>query len=263
LNIVVCIKQVPDPEGPPSAFAVEVEAKRVVPRGIPPVISPFDENALEAALRTNEKYGGTVTLISMGNNISQAVMLKALATGADELLLLEDEILDRENLDSFATASLLAAAIRKHGAFDLILTGRQASDTNAGEVGLGIAQMLDIPAVTLARKIEVSDGTAQVERVLPEGHEEVKVSLPALITVSHEIGELRYPRMADIKAAKELPQTKWSASDLDVDPLNLGRTELLEVFTPMRERQCLLVEGETPEERGERLAMELRKANLL
>jgi len=263
LKMIVCVKQVPDPEGPASAFTVEEANLRVVPRGIPPVISPFDENALEAALRLKEAVGGSITLLSMGANLSQAVMLKALATGADELLLVDDPALDRERLDGFATAALLAAAIRKHGPCDLVLTGRQASDTNGAQVGVGIAAMLGIPAVTLARKVEAADGCLRVERVLPEGYESVSLPLPALVTVSHEVGELRYPRMADIKASKELPQTKWGAADLDSDPAALGRLKMVRLASPVRERDCHLIEAGSPAEAGERLALQLRQEKLV
>ncbi len=263
LKIIVCAKQVPDPEGPPSAFVVDEGAMRVTPRGIPPVLSPFDENALEGALRLKEAEGAFITLLSLGTNISQAVMLKALATGVDELLLADDALFDRERLDSFGAASLLAAAIRKHGPFDLILTGRQASDTNAGQVGLGVATLLGVPAVTLARSLKREEAALLVERVLPEGYETVRVPLPAVVTVSHEVGELRYPRMADIKAAKELPQTKWGADDLGGGAAAAPRVKMLGLASPVRERDCWMVEADTPEEAGQRLALKLREAKLL
>ncbi len=263
LKIIVCAKQVPDPEGPPSAFEVDAAAAKVTPRGIPPVLSPFDENALEAALRLKETVGAHITLMSAGTNLSQAVMLKALATGADGLVLADDALFDRERLDSFGTASLLAAAIRKHGEFDLVLTGRQASDTNAGQVGLGIAALLGLPAVTLARSLKLEDGALFVERILPEGYETVQVPLPAVVTVSHEVGELRYPRMADIKAAKALPQAKWGAADLGGESIAAGRVKMLGLTSPVRERDCWMVQADTPEEAGERLALKLREAKLL
>ncbi len=263
LKIIVCVKQVPDPEGPPSAFEVDEANRRVTPRGIPPVISPFDENALEAALRLRETVGATITLLSLGTNISQAVMLKALATGTDGLILLDDPLFDREKLDSYGTASLLASAISKYGAYDLVLTGRQASDSNAGQVGLGIASLLGVPAVTLARSITAEDGALLVERVLPEGYEKVRVSLPAVVTVSHEVGELRYPRMADIKAAKELPQTKWGVADMNGEAAAARRVKMLGLACPVRERDCWMVQADTPEEAGERLALKLREAKLL
>ncbi|OFW59379.1 MAG: hypothetical protein A2W01_08915 [Candidatus Solincola sediminis] len=263
LKIIVCAKQVPDPEGPPSAFEVDAVNARVTPRGIPPVLSPFDENALEAALKLKETAAAHITLMSAGSNLSMAVMLKALATGADELVLIDDALFDREKLDSFATASLLSAAIRMHGDFDLVLTGRQASDTNAGQVGLGIAALRGLPAVTLACSLKLEGDALLVERVLPEGYETVRVPLPAIVTVSHEIGELRYPRMADIKAAKGLPQMKWGASDFNGEAATARRVKMIGVESPVRERNCQIVQADTPEEAGERLALALREAKLL
>ena len=133
MNIVVCIKQVSDPEAPASAYKIDAESKRVILKGIPPVLSPFDENALEAALRIKDAHDSKVTVISMGRNLSKTVLMKSLAAGADELLLLEDVAF--EEMDSYATAFILASAIRKSGQYALILTGREAADTNAGVVG--------------------------------------------------------------------------------------------------------------------------------
>ena len=189
-------------------------AKKVTPKGIPPVLSPFDENALEAAIRVKEAAGGTVTMLSVGSNLSRAVMLKALASGADKLVTVDDASCDQEGLDPFATASVLAAAVRKLGPFDLILTGRQAADTNAGQVGLGLAQLLGIPAVSVAGKVEVTDGKVRIETMLPDGYQVVEASLPLLVTVSHEVGDLRYPSLMAIKQAKTLPTEALKPADL-------------------------------------------------
>ena len=263
LNILVCAKQVPDPEGPPSAFEVDSSSLKVTPKGIPPVLSPFDENALEAAVRLKEVCGGSVTLLSAGSGLSKAVMLKALASGADRLVTLDDASFDREKLDSYATASLLAAAVRKLGGFDVILTGRQAADTNAGQVGLGLAQLLDIPAIPVARKVEVIDGRVRVETVLPDGYEVVEADLPVLVTVSHEVGDLRYPSLMAIKQAKNLPTETFSLADLEMDAAGLGLTELVELTPPSRERRCRLVEGDNPEDAGARLAAVLKEDKVI
>jgi electron transfer flavoprotein beta subunit len=263
LRIIVCAKQVPDPEGPPASFEVDAAEKRVIPRGIPPVINPFDENALEAAIRIKESLDASITLLSLGKGISRAVILKAMAAGADQSLLLEGDEFDAALLDSYATASLLATAIAKHGDFDLILTGRQASDTNAGQVGLGIAAILGIPAVTLAQKVEVTDGRVRVERVLPDGYEEVEAPLPALVTVSGEVGDLRYPSLQAIRAARELPQKVLGPSDLGLDPTSLRKLALIGMAAPSRERSCIIIDGDTAEEAGAKLALALRQDKVI
>jgi electron transfer flavoprotein beta subunit len=262
LKVIVCLKQVPDPEGPPASYKVDPYSMKVIPTGIPPVVSPFDENALEMAIRLKEATGAHVTLLTLGMGISQAVILKALACGADETLILEDEAFDRDLMQAVSTASLLACAIRKRDPYDLILCGRQASDTNAGQVGLGLAQMLGIPALNLIRRIEIDGATARVERVLPHGYEVIDLSLPALFTVGSEAGDLRYPSLADIKQAKQKPQTTWNALDLQVGK---GRDflRMVALSAPSRERKCSIVEADSPEEAGGRLAMELDEAKVL
>lgn len=264
LNIIVCAKQVPDPEGPPSSFEINEAELKVTARGIPPVINPFDENALEAAMRIKESHEQvSITLISMGKGISKAVILKAVAVGADASLLVEGDSLDASLLDSFATARLLAAAVARAGGYDLVLCGRQAADTNAGLVGLGLAQLLGIPAITLAQKVDVAGDGVVVERVLPDGYEVVEAPLPALVTVSGEVGDLRYPSLQAIKAAKAIPKTVLGLADLDLDPSTLGRVRTVALAAPSRERRCKMVEGETPEEAGRNLVLALRQDKVI
>jgi electron transfer flavoprotein beta subunit len=260
MNIIVCMKLVPDPEGPSSSFELDAAAGKVVVKGLPPVANPYDENALEAAILIKESLaesgGAKITLLSLGKSLSRAVLLKAMATGVDDAVLVEGDVLEPQQLDSFTTATLLAAAIRGLE-YDLILSGRQASDTNAGQVNLGIAQLLGIPAVTLARKVEVSGGKVLVEKVLPDGSELLEAPLPALVTVSHEIGDLRYPALAAIKAAKQIPQSRLSPEDLGADPSSLEKVERVGIAAPARERTCAMVSGETGEEAADRLAERL------
>jgi electron transfer flavoprotein beta subunit len=270
MKIIVCMKLVPDPEGPQDSFRVDPAERRVVVTGLPPVANPYDENALEAAIRikeslaraNGESHPASITLLSMGRSLSRAVLLKALAAGADDSVLVEGDELDAQRLDSFTSATVLAAAIRGLE-FDLILAGRQASDTNSGQVGPGIARLLGIPAVTVARKVEVSGDSVLVERVLPDGYELVEAPLPALVTVSHEVGDLRYPALAAIKAAKRLPRMERSPSDLGVEIASLGVVERVGLAAPSRERKCAMVSGETPREAGERLAERLHADRVL
>lgn len=261
VNIVVCIKQVFDPEAPVSAYKVDAEAKGVILKGIPPVLSPFDENALEAALRIRDAHESKITVISAGRNLSRPVLMKSLAAGADELLLLEDSAF--EDMNSYATADTLASAIRKLGQYDLILTGRQAADTDAGVVGSGIAEILDIPCITVARKVELNDGKVRVERVISDGYEVVEAPLPCLITAGNELGELRYTTMQELVASRKKPVTTWSAQELEVDPSQVRRVRLLRLFIPQKESRCEMIEGETLEEVGANLALKLREAQIL
>ncbi len=263
MKIIVCIKQVPDPSASSTGTTVDVEAKRVIPpQGTPPVMSPYDENALEAALRIKDAQGATVTVISAGRNLAKTVLRKSIAAGADELILLDDPAF--EKLDSYATAHVLVAAIKEIGQFDLILCGRQAADTDAGQVGSGIAEILKLPCMTAACKVEPGDGKVTVERVVSDGFEEVEAPLPALVTVSSEIGDLRYPPLKEVMAAQKMPITVRNGQELGVDVSRLKRLNLVSLSAPPgRKTECQLIGGETPEEAGANLALKVREAQLL
>ncbi|HEX75692.1 MAG TPA: electron transfer flavoprotein subunit beta/FixA family protein [Dehalococcoidia bacterium] len=266
MNMIVCCKQVLDPEAPPASFKIDPANNKVVPPpGVPPVISPFDEQAVEAALRIKDNQGGKITVLSLGNNLLRDVVKKPLSMGADELILLEDEAF--EGGDSWSTAYALATAIKKIGEFDLIFCGRQAADWDAGQVGSGIAELLGIPSVTVAKKVEAVDGKARVERVIADGYQVIEVTLPALITVSNELGEARYATLKGIMAAAKKQPIIWKPSDIGVDPSQIGapgrRSKLFKLFQPVREGKCEIIEAETPAEAGTNLATKLREAKII
>ncbi len=266
MNIIVCCKQVIDPEAPPASFKIDAATMKVVPPpGVPPVISPFDENAVEAALRLKDAKGGKITVLSLGINLQRDVVKKPLSMGADELVLLEDAAF--VDGDSWSTAFALALAIKKIGQFDLVLCGRQAADWDSGQVGSAISEILGLPSITLAKKIDVLDGKARVERVIPDGYEVVETQLPALITVSNELGEARYPTIKGIMAAKRKEPVVWKPADIGIEPGKVGaagrRTRLVKLFQPVREGKCEIVAGETPEEAGANLALKLREAKII
>jgi electron transfer flavoprotein beta subunit len=265
-NVVVCVKQVIDPEAPPASFKIDAAANKVVPpTGISPVLDPYAEYAVEAALKIKDTVGGKVTAVSLGTGQLRDVVKKPLSMGADELILLEDEAF--AGGDSWSTAYALAMAIKKLGEYDLILCGREASDWNAGQVGSGIAEILELPSVTLVKKIEITDGKARVERATDDGYEVIEVSLPALLSISHEIGEPRYPTIKGIMAAKKKELSSWAPGDIGVEPSQLGvagrRTKLTKLFQPVREGKCEIIEAESPEEAGTNLAKKLREAKIL
>jgi len=185
--------------------------------------------------------------------------------GADELILLEDTTFDGG--DSYSTAYALAMAIKKIGVFDIILCGRQAADWDSGQVGSGIAEFLGIPSVTVAKKVEVADGKAKVERVIADGYETLEVMLPALVTVSNELGEPRYATLKGIMAAAKRQPSIWKPADIGVNTSQTGttgrRAKLVKLFQPVREGKCELMKGDTAAEAGSNLAVKLREAKLI
>lgn len=263
-DMIVCIKQVIDPEAPPSAFQIDEKAKKALPPKTekPFVISPFDEQAVEAALRIKDAHGGKVTVISLGAPQAVEIIKHAIAMGADEGILISDPAL--EDVDSFMTAMALSAAIKKIGKFDLIFCGRQAADWDHGQVGSGIAEILGIPCVTIAKAIEYKNGKALVERVLADGFETVEVELPALITVSNELGEPRYPTLKRIMMAAKAQVPTWTAKDIGFDPSLGMRVKIERLYIPVREAKCEFVGPEDdPEAAGANLALKLKEAKLL
>ena len=264
VSIAVLAKQVVDPEMPMAAFRIDADAKAVVPPpNIPPVVNGFDENAVEAALQVKDAQEAAVTVISTGTAFALDVMKKPLSMGADELVLLQDDAFPN-SIDSFFTAQLLAAAIRKLGGFDLIICGRQASDWDNAQVPLGVAEILGLSCIALGKKVEVKDDKVSVERITSDGYEVVEAPLPALVTVSNELGQPRYPTLRGIMAATRKRPTIWSAADLGADASQLEpRVTLQELFVPVRDQQCEIIKGDDAADAGRQLALKLREAKLI
>jgi electron transfer flavoprotein beta subunit len=266
MNMIVCVKQVLDPEAPTSSFRIDPATNTLVPvTTVPSVISPFDEQAVEAALKIKDAMGGKITVISLGINLSREVIKKPIALGADELILLEDPAFTGG--DSWSTAVALAAAIKKVGQFDLIFCGRQAADWDSGQTGSCIAEILGLPQVTLAKKVEAVDGKVKVERVTADGYEVVEVPAPALITVSNELGEVRFATFKGTMASKKKEPVIWKPADIGVDPAKLGaagrRIKARKLFQPVRDSKCEIITGDNEEEAAANLAKKLVEVKLI
>ena len=266
MKMIVCVKQVLDPEAPPTKFKIDPNAYNVLlPSDTAHVLSPFDEQAVEAALRIKDAGGGTITVISLGENLQREVVKKPLSMGADELILLEDPAY--VDGDSWSTGYALAAAIKKLGQFDLIFCGRQAADSDSGQVGAAIAEILGLTQITVARKVETKDGNVRVERVTADGYETIEAPMPALITVSNELGEPRYATIKGIIDAKRKEPIVWKPGDLGLDTFKIGaagsRTRMVKVYQPVHVSKCEMVAGANEEDAGKNLAGKMVEAKLL
>ena len=265
LNIIATAKQVMDPETPVSGYRVDRDAKQVVPTAqIPPVINGFDENGLEAALRIKDAGSDVkVTVLSAGPSFVMDVMKKALSMGSDEMVLVQDNALANIS-DSFITAKVLAAAIRKIGDYDLIVCGRQASDWDNAQVPLVLAEILNVPCISLTRKVEVKDGLVECEHLLENGYSIMSAPLPAVVTVSNELGEPRYPNIRNIMAAARKTPTTWTLGDIGMSEGDLTpKLQLVDLFVPEKQSQCEMIEGEDEADAGRQLALKLREAKLI
>jgi electron transfer flavoprotein beta subunit len=260
MNIVVTVKQVPDPNTPPKLFTIDDAAKRVsTPVGILPVMNGYDANAVEEAVRLKEQRGAKVTAVSVGDDGARDALRRAISLGANAAIHVEGAA----DLDSASTAELLAAAVTKLGPFDLVLCGRQASDTDGGQVLFALAELLGLPAVSPIKKIvQVEDGALVVERITEDGAQRVRVELPALIGVSSELNQPRYPAMKGVLVAKRAEIPTWRRADLGLgDPER--RVEVRRLYMESREARTELIAGDSPAAIGAKLADRLREAGLI
>ncbi len=230
MNIIVCIKQVPET----TEVKINPETNTLIREGVPSIINPFDENAIECALRLRELHGGKVTVLTMGPPQAGEALRTALAMGIDEAVLISDKAF--AGSDTLATSYTLAKAIKKVGEFDLIICGKQAIDGDTAQVGPGIAEWLNIPQVTFAVKVEIEGRKLKVDRLLEEVNEIVETELPALITVVKQINEPRMPSLKGMIKAKKTEIKIWKVADLEVEEGKIGLlgspTWVIKIFTP-------------------------------
>lgn len=261
MNIIVCIKQVPDT----TDIRIDPKTNTLIREGVPSIINPFDTYAIEEGVRLKEKYQGKVTVISMGPPQVEDALREAISLGVDEGVLLSDRAF--AGADTLATSYTLAEGIKKIGKFDLIICGKQAMDGDTAQVGPGIAEKLNIPHVTYVRKIEEIGGNyIQVERLMEEGYEVIKMPLPALITVVKEINEPRMPSLKGKLKAKSAQIITWDAKDLEAEENRIGLqgspTQVIKIFTPQSRGKGEMVEG-TPSEQAAKLVEKLRETKIV
>ena len=264
MKIAVCAKQVPDTDIPPSQFKVDEADLRVVPpAGVPPIVNGFDMNAVEAALRLRD--GGAdveIVIFSVGSDFALDVMKKPLAIGADRLVLVDDEA--TESLDALATARVLAAAIERDGGADLVLAGRHASDWDQAHVPIMLSEIMGLPLVTLVRGLKLDGSDFDVERVAEGGFQRVKCPMPALMTVTNELGEARYANLRGIMAASRKRPETLTLDDLNLAHLTDEKTlAMTRLFVPVSESKIEFIEGEDEADSGRLLALRLREAKLI
>jgi electron transfer flavoprotein beta subunit len=215
VHVVVLVKYVPEPLGTPTLG----DDHLLVREGVDGALDPGDEYAVEAALRVVEAYGGEVTLVSMGPEVAMTAIRKGLSMGAHGGILISDPSL--RGSDALVTARVLAAAIGRNP-FDLVLGGVESTDGYTGTLPMTVAELLQIPSATFARKIEVRDATLRIERQTEGGYDVVECPLPALATVTGSSAEPRYPTLKGIMSAKTKPVDQPSLSDLGVSADDLA-----------------------------------------
>ena len=215
VKIVVCMKVTPSTTVEKS-FGPDMRLER---RKEDAIINPFDEYTIEEGLRQQEKHGGEVIALCMGPVTASDMMRRALAMGADSGVLVSDDAL--AGSDAIGTARVLAAALKKIG-FDLALFGSAAADSYGGVVPSAVAELLEMPLLSYASKLDVDGGTAKIQRQAELGYNEAEAAMPALVSVVKSINEPRYPSMRGIVQSKKKPLDTWSLADLGLDAGTVG-----------------------------------------
>lgn len=241
MRIAVLMKQTFD-----TAAIISLDANGQIEReGVNLIINPYDEFAVEEALRLKEKHGGEVTVISLGDQKVQDALLQALAMGVDKAILVSDEQLT--GIDEYAAAFVLSKVLGTLE-FDLLLAGWRAVDDGSAQVAVRVAELLDLPQVNVITKLSIEDEKAVATRDIEGGSEVVEVPLPTLITAQKGLNEPRYPTMRGIMQAKKKPFQKLSLSDLGIDPNQAApKVKAISYFLPAPRAACKLVPGEAPE----------------
>ncbi len=254
MEIVVCVKHIPDPNIPP-----EMDGHRLKREGVQGVLDPGDEFGVEAGLQIKEALGGNVTLVSMGPAPAMEAIKRGLSMGADKGVLVSDDSL--QGSDALVTARVLASAIGRQE-FDLVIAGVESTDGYTGTMTSTLAEFLDVPQVTFAKTIEPSEGSVKINRQTADGYHVVECALPALITVTAGVNEPRYASFKGIMAAKKKPVETLSVSDLGLSGDDVAIKQSIVELAAAEERKA----GEVIQDDGAaatRIAEFLKEAKVI
>jgi len=256
VQIVVCIKQVPDT----AEVRINPETNTRIREGVPSIINPYDVHAIEAALQIREQTGGKVIVITMGPPQAEEALREAIAMGADDVRLISDRMF--AGSDTWATSYTLFKAIQKIGA-DIILCGKQAIDGDTAQVGPNIAEYLNIPHIAYIKKIEDVTGTSmRVQRLMDDGYDVIETPLPVLLTVVKELNVPRLPSLKGKMAAKKAVIPRMTAQDIEAEEQNVGLkgspTQVKNIFAPQAKGDRKVLEGSL-EQQVDTLVAELRR----
>jgi electron transfer flavoprotein beta subunit len=262
VHIIAPLKQVFDPNTPPVQLRIGAHGRSLeLPAGASPIMNGYDANAVEAAIALKERHGGSVTVLSVGDEACKSALRRALGMGADRAI----HIMGPNGLaaDSAQIATLLAAAIRRLPAIDLILCGRQASDTDAGQVPLLLAAALDLPAISPVRAISLEGGVATVDRIGDVTVQRLSLRLPALLAVSNEINKPRSVPLKGVMLAKKAEIPSWSAADLGAGEARPALVLRHLSFAPVPETRAEMISAASGAAAGAALAERLRRESVI
>ncbi|MFT5698796.1 MAG: electron transfer flavoprotein beta subunit [Desulforhopalus sp.] len=247
MKIIVCIKQVPDAKD----VRLDPETNTLAREGVQSIMNPYDQYALEEAVRLKEQHGGEVVVVTMGPPQAEEMLRLAISCGADKVVLVSDRAF--AGADTWATSYTLENALKKIGDYDLVLCGKQAIDGDTAQVGPGLATRLGIPFVTCVQKVREATAKGLVmERMMDDGYDVVAVDFPLLVTVVKDINEPRVPSLKGKMKAKKAEIIRFSAADIGADPACIGLpgspTKVVDVFPPPGRGGRAVLEGTIDEQ---------------
>ena len=257
MNIIVCLKQILDPEVPTRDFRVDSEKREAVRGSANLVTNIFCENALETALQLKEKAGGQITALTFGAVSAEDTLRKALAMKADQAVLVAND--GHPHPDVLAVAQVLAGAIRKLGSYDLVMVGRESGDWGVAQTGGLLAEELGLPCVSFVDQIEANGDSLIVKRQTDNGWEKLEAKPPLVVTITNnEFNVPRIPKTRDIMLSARQPITKWSLEDIGVNAAEIraggSYSEVVDLAVPVKEVNCEFVSGDTLEQKVEQFA---------
>jgi electron transfer flavoprotein beta subunit len=247
MNILVCLKQTFDTEE-----KITIENGRISEDGVEFVINPYDEYAVEEAIRLKEKHGGEVTVITVGPERAEQALRTAMAMGADKGIIVDLEDVEEE-LDEHTISHILAATIKEECPdFDIILCGYMAVDDGSAQVGPRLAELLEIPHISTIVKLEIDGDKVSVEKDVEGDVEFIDSKLPILVTAQQGLNDPRYPSLPGIMKAKKKPLTRVELDDLDLDEeATAARTETVEIFLPPKKQAGKILQGDIKDQAKE------------
>lgn len=265
MDTIVCIKQVPDT----TEIKIDPVTRTLIRAGVPSIVNTYDTYALETAVRLKEKYGGTVTVLSMGPEQAKDALKSCLAVGADEAFLVSDRAFGGS--DTLATSFILSESIKyiekERGSFDLIMCGKQAIDGDTAQVGPELAEYLGLPQLTYASEVDIAQGCVSVKRENDDGYDIIESRLPAVVTVVRVSGEPRLPSLKGRMSANKAQIRTITAEALAIDTARCGLsgspTKVKKTFTPDRNKTGIIITGRSAEEAAADLTGRLSEAGIL
>jgi len=265
MNLLVCIKQVPDT----TEIRIDPETNTLIRAGVPSIVNPFDAYALEAAARIKDEKGGQIVVMTMGPPQAKEALIECLGVGADKAYLVSDRVFGGS--DTLATSYILSGAIRaveaKEGPFDVIFCGKQAIDGDTAQVGPEIAEHLDIPQVTYAVEVTAGEATVVAKRENDDGYALIEMAMPCLVTVTKPAFEPRLPTIKTKMAAKRAEIGAITSADVELDATQIGLkgspTKVKKTFTPEVKKGGLRITEENGAAAGKKLVGMLIDAKVI